>query len=148
MIRINTKGSVMISGKDKIAKILSHMSTQDSKEILESISMKNNQLADEIKELMFTFDDILDLSVNDMQILHKKIQTNDLLLAVKDSSDEIKDKLFSGVSNRKKTIFVEEFELIGKVKRSDIEAARQRIMDTIREMVEQGEISLDDEWVE
>ena len=138
----------MISGKDKIAEILSHMNTQDSKQILESINTKNNQLAGEIKELMFIFDDILDFTINDMQLIHKKIQTNDLLLAAKGSSSELIDKLFSGVSQRKKTMLVEEFELIGQVKRSDVEEARQRIMNTIREMIETGEISLDDEWVE
>jgi flagellar motor switch protein FliG len=138
----------MVSGKDKIAEILSHMSTQDSKDILNSISKENNQLADDIKELMFTFDDVLDLSENDMQLLHKKIQTNDLLLATKGASDEIKDKLFSGISVRKKTMLIEELELAGKVKRSDVEDARQRIMNILREMIEQGEVSLDDEWIE
>lgn len=135
-------------GKEKIAKILSRMSSQDSKKILEYIASKNTQLSSEVRELMFTFEDILELTSKDMELLHKKIDTNDLLLSLKGTSDELKDKLFSGISTKKKMILTEEFELMGKVKKSDVEQARQRIMDTVREMMERGEISLDDEWVE
>jgi len=138
----------MIFGKEKIAKILSRMNIKDSKKILESIAVKNNQLADEIEKLMFTFEDIIDLSVKDIQLLHSKIKTDDLLLALKGTNDELREKLFSGVSNNRKTVLTQEFELMGKVKLVDVEKARQKIMDTIREMIELGEISLDDEWVE
>lgn len=135
-------------GKEKIAKILSNMKTKDSKQILGSISEKDTQLADEIRDLMITFEDIMELTEKEMQLLHKKIDSNDLLLAVKGASDELRDKLFSGLSERKKTILSEELELIGKVKLSDVEEARLRIVDVVREMIERGEISLDDEWVE
>jgi flagellar motor switch protein FliG len=138
----------VIFGKEKIAKILSRMKTQDSKKILESISTKNIQLSDEIRELMFTFEDIVDFTTKDMELLHKKIDTNDLLLALKGASDQLKEKLFSGISDRKKAILTEEFELMGKVKRSDVEEARQHIMDIVRKMIEDGEVSLDDEWIE
>lgn len=138
----------MIFGKEKIAKILSRMKTKDSKKILESITSKNSQLADEIRELMFTFEDIINFTTQDMQLLHKNIDTNDLLLAMKGVSDELKEKLLSGISSNKKNILTEELELLGKVKISDVEAARQRIMEIIREKIEKGEISLDDEWVE
>ncbi len=138
----------MMFGKEKIAKILSRMNSQDSKKILEYIASKNTQLSSEVRELMFTFEDILELTSKDMQLLHKKIDTNDLLLSLKGASDELKDKLFSGISTKKKMILTEEFELMGKVKKSDVEEARQRIMDIVRDMIERGEISLDDEWVE
>ncbi|WP_373069706.1 FliG C-terminal domain-containing protein [Sulfurimonas sp.] len=138
----------MIFGKEKIAKILSRMKTQDSKKILDTISTKNIQLSNEIRELMFTFEDIMDLTTKDMQLLHKKIDTNDLLLAMKGLSDELKEKLLSGISSNKKTLLLEDFELMGKVKLSDVESSRQKIMDVIREMIETGEISLDDEWIE
>lgn len=124
------------------------MSTQDSQKILETIASKNSQLADEIKELMFTFEDILDFTAKDMQLIHKNLDTNDLLLAMKGTSGELKDKLLSGISSKKKSNLLEDLELMGKVKRSEVDDARGRIMDTVRKMLETGEVSLDDEWVE
>ena len=135
-------------GKEKIAKILSRMKTQDSKKILETIATKDTQVASDIKELMFTFEDILEFTTKDMQLMHNKIDSADLLLAMKGVNEELKEKLLSGMSSRKKTILSGELELMGKVKLSDVEAARQRIMDIVREMLERGEVSLDDEWVE
>ena len=135
-------------GKEKIAKILSRMGSKDSKKILEDIASKNAQLSSEVRELMFTFEDILELTSKDMELLHKKIETEDVLLSMKGAGDDLKNKLLSGISNKKKTILSEELELMGKVKKSDVEQARQRIMDTLREMIDRGEISLDDDWVE
>ena len=137
----------MIHGKDKLAKILTRMDTQDSQQILSSITSQNNQLALGIKQLMFSFDEILQLHDADMQALHKRIQKEDLLLALKGASDEIKNKLFLGVSSRKKAMLIDELEFMGKVKKSDVLQARQRIMQTVYEMVQTGEISLDDEHI-
>jgi flagellar motor switch protein FliG len=138
----------MIHGKEKVAKILSRMNTQDSKKILETIALKNSQLADEIKELMFTFEDILEFTQKDMQLIHKNLDTNDLLLAMKGINDELKEQLLCGISSKKRSNLLEDLELLGKVRKSDVEDARQRILDTIRQMLESGEVSLDDEWVE
>jgi flagellar motor switch protein FliG len=138
----------MMHGKEKIAKILSHMRSKDSKVILSDIASKDDKLADEIEQMMFTFEDILEFSAKDIQLLHKNIDKNDLLLAMKGLSPQLTDKLLSGVSSNKKTTILEDLEQMGKVKLSEVESARLHIMDIIRKMIEAGEISLDDEWIE
>lgn len=138
----------MSFGKEKVAEILSHMKTDESKKILDTIQTENSELADEIRQMMFTFENILELCEKDMQQLHKRIDSKDLLLAMKGASDEIKEKLLSGISSNKKSMLIDDLEVMGKVKLSDVEESRQRIMDTVREMIEAGDISLDDEWVE
>lgn len=138
----------MVHGKEKIAKILSRMKAQDSRKILDTIQVKNSELADEIRDMMFSFEDIIELSEKDMQLLHKQIDSKDLLLSMKGADDEIKEKLLNGISSNKKSILLEDLEMMGKVKLSDVQDARQRIMDIVREMIEAGKISLDDEWVE
>lgn len=138
----------MIFGKEKVAKILSRLKTPDSKRILQTIALKNGKLADEIRELMFTFEDLVALSERDMQLLHAKIDKNDLLLSMKGATHELREHLLSGISTKKKTMLSEELELMGAVKRSDVEAARQRMTEMVRDMIESGEISLDDEWIE
>jgi flagellar motor switch protein FliG len=138
----------VIFGKEKVAKILSRLKTPDSKRILQTIALKNGKLADEIRELMFTFEDLVALSERDMQLLHAKIDKNDLLLSMKGATHELREHLLSGISTKKKTMLSEELELMGAVKRSDVEAARQRMTEMVRDMIESGEISLDDEWIE
>ena len=138
----------MIFGKEKIAKILSRLGMPDSGKVLETIAAQNGQLAEEIRELMFTFEDLSELTERDMLLLHKKIDQNDLLLAMKGAGDELKEKLLTGISSKKRVLLTEEMELMGKVRRSDVEAARRRITDLVYELIERGEISLDDEWIE
>lgn len=138
----------MILGKKKIANILSRLGIAEAKKILASIETKNAKLADEIRDLMFSFEDVLNLSEKDMNEVHQKIDKNDLLLAMKGASDELKEKLLTGMSSRRREMLIEELELMGKVKRKDVEAAQQRIADVVRKMIEIGEVSLDDEWVE
>ena len=138
----------MILGKNKLAKILSRMGIADAKKILASIKIENGKLADEIRELMFSFEDVLNLSEKEMEEVHQKIDKKDLLLAMKGASEELKEKLLTGMSAKRREMFTEDLELMGKVKRKDVEAAQQRIADVLREMIEKGELSLDDEWVE
>ena len=138
----------MILGKNKLAKILSRMGIADAKKILASIDTENGKLADEIRELMFSFEDVLNLSEKEMEEVHQKIDKNDLLLAMKGASEELKETLLTGMSAKRREMFREDLELMGKVKRKDVEAAQQRIADVLREMIEKGELSLDDEWVE
>ena len=138
----------MLWGKEKVAKILSRLGTSDAKKILESIAAQDASLADEIRELMFTFEDLPDLGESDMRRLHAKVDPNDLLLALKGSSREMQTKLLSGISAKKRQMINEELELMGRVKRSDVEAARRRLLDVVRKMIDNGELSLDDEWIE
>ncbi|MDX1295865.1 MAG: FliG C-terminal domain-containing protein [Sulfurimonadaceae bacterium] len=138
----------MIFGKEKIAKILSRLGMPDSGKVLDAIAAHNGQLAEEIRELMFSFEDLSELTERDMLLLHKKIDQNDLLLAMKGAGDELKEKLLTGISSKKRVLLTEEMELMGKVRRSDVEAARRRITDLVYELIERGEISLDDEWIE
>ncbi|MGM0533701.1 MAG: FliG C-terminal domain-containing protein [Campylobacterota bacterium] len=138
----------MPSDKEKVAQILNHMGTDDAKNLLNSIASNDDKLADDLKELMFTFDTLLKLGAEDIGKLHQKIDKNDLLLAMKGSSARHRKKLLEGLSARKKQLLSEEFELMGKVRRSDAETAKNRVIQTLRQMIEQGSISLDDEWVE
>ena len=124
------------------------MGIADAKKILASIKIENGKLADEIRELMFSFEDVLNISEKEMQEVHQKIDKNDLLLAMKGASEELKEKLLTGMSAKRREMFTEELELMGKVKRKDVEASQQRIVDVLREMIDKGELSLDDEWVE
>lgn len=128
--------------------MLSQMPQAELDRTLEGIAATDAKLAAEIKALMYTFDDLLDVDEKDMPKLHQKANQNDLLLAMKGAGAAITAKLLSGVSDRRKKMLLEEFKLLGKVKRSDVDAAKGRIAETLRRLVESGEISLDEQWVE
>ncbi len=135
-------------GIKKVAKILSRLGMGDAKDILEDIEAKDKKLAQRIRELMFGFEDLLTLNEKELLVLHQKIDKKELLLALKGASTELKEKFLAGMSSRQRELFLEELELMGKVKRKDVEAAQQRIAELVRTMIENGEISPGDAWIE
>jgi len=138
----------MAGGKEKIAKILSRLSSKEAQKILEYIKNKNIKLADDIEKMMFTFDDIIQLTEKDMRLLHGRIDISDVALVLKSVPEDIETKLLSGISENKKKTILQERSFLGKVKVKDIDSAKNRIAETIRSMIENGEITLSEEWIE
>lgn len=138
----------MITGKEKIAKILSRLASKEAKKVLAYIAEKNSRLSAQIEELMFGFEDVTMLSDKEMQLLHQKIDTHDLVLALKGLDESQTEALLRGLSAKRKELVLSELELTGAVKLKEVEAARQRIADAAREMIEKGEITPGEEWIE
>lgn len=138
----------MIPGKEKIAKILSRLASKEAKKVLAYIAKKNSRLSSDIEELMFEFEDVIMFSQKEMQLLHQKIDTDDLVLALKGLDESQREALLRGLSAKRQAMILSELELTGAVKLKEVEAARQRIADTAREMIEKGEIAPGEEWIE
>jgi flagellar motor switch protein FliG len=134
-------GDLSVSGGAKaMAEVLNLIDTTAEKNILQSLEAENPDLAAEIKNMMFVFDDITLLDDRSVQRLLKEVETKDLSLALKAASDEVKNKIFSNVSERVTTMIREEMEFMGPTRLSDVEAAQTRVVDAVRRLEEEGQI--------
>lgn len=135
------QGEVSVSGGAKqIAEILNLMDAATEKRILQTVEAEDPELATEIKNLMFVFEDIVLLDDRSIQRVLKEVQTRELSIALKAASDELKQKIFSNVSERVVAMIQEEMEFMGPMRLSDVEAAQQQIVESVRHLEEEGQI--------
>ncbi len=127
-------------GAKAIADILNLVETSSEKNILQTLEAENSELAAEIKNMMFIFEDLVLLDDRSVQRLLKEVETKDLSIALKATSDEVKSKIYSNVSERVSVMIKEEMEFMGPMRLSDVEAAQQRIVESIRRLEEEGQI--------
>ncbi len=127
-------------GAKAIADILNLVETSAEKNILQTLEAENAELAAEIKNMMFVFEDVVLLDDRSVQRLLKEVETKDLSIALKATSDEVRSKIYSNVSERVSVMIKEEMEFMGPMRLSDVEAAQQRIVESIRRLEEEGQI--------
>ncbi|WP_333652378.1 flagellar motor switch protein FliG [Dissulfurispira sp.] len=129
-----------IGGIKTVAEIMNQMDRASEDLILKNIEEKDQILADEIRKLMFTFDDLIHIDDRGIQMVLKEITTDDLALALKMASDELKAKIFKNMSQRAVQILKEEMEAKGAVRVSDVEKAQMNIVRVARKLEEEGKI--------
>jgi flagellar motor switch protein FliG len=127
-------------GIKMVADIMNLVDRSAEKHILEGLVQRNSELAMNIKNLMFVFEDILLLDDRSVVRVLREVQTRDLSLALKAASEEVKAKIFRNVSQRVATMINEEMEFMGPVRLREVEEAQQRIAEIIRSLEEAGEI--------
>jgi flagellar motor switch protein FliG len=127
-------------GLDSIVDILNLADRGTEKNILDELDTEDPELAEEIKQKMFVFEDITLLTDRDIQAVLRQIDTDDLALALKTASDEVSEKIFSNQSGRAAEMLKENIEYLGPVRISDVEEAQQKIVNEIRRLEETGEI--------
>lgn len=128
------------SGVKILADILNVADRSTEKEVLGAISDESPEVANQVKQLLFVFDDILKLDDRAVQRVLREVDTNDLALALKASDEEIKKKILDNVSERAAEMIQEEIEYMGPKRLSEVEAAQLRIIEVIRSLEEANEI--------
>jgi flagellar motor switch protein FliG len=129
-----------IGGIRTVAEILNQLDRASEDLILKNIEEKDQILADEIRKLMFTFDDLIHVDARGIQMVMKEITTDDLALSLKMASDDLKVMIFKNMSQRASQILKEEIEAKGAVKVSDVEKAQMNIVRVARRLEEEGKI--------
>ncbi|MET3682133.1 flagellar motor switch protein FliG [Alkalibacillus flavidus] len=127
-------------GIESIVNILNSVDRTTERTILDDLEVQDPELAEEIKKRMFVFEDIVTLDNRAIQRIIRDTENEDLMLALKVASDEVKNMLFSNMSNRMSETMKEEIEFMGPVRLKDVEEAQTRIVGTIRRLEEMGEI--------
>jgi flagellar motor switch protein FliG len=129
-----------IGGIKTVAEILNQLDRASEDLILKNIEEKDQILADEIRKLMFTFDDLVIIDDRGIQMILKEITTDDLALSLKMASDDLKSKIFKNMSQRAVQILKEEIESKGAVRLSDVEKAQMNVVRVARRLEEEGKI--------
>ena len=131
-----------LGGPKTVATILNRTSVSMSKELIESLGQYDDEMTLEIKRLMFLFDDIVQLQDRDIQRIMKEVDRKDLALSLKIAEEKVREKVFGNMSERAADLLKEELQYMGPTKLKEVEAAQARIVDVIKMLEEQEEISI------
>ena len=139
---MKTAGSMATSvgGVEPVAEILNSVDKATETRILSSIEETNPDLAEQIRELMFTFEDMALIDAKQMQLVMKDVDQADMVLALKTASDAVKELIFGSMSSRAAEMVREDLENLGPAKLSDVEAAQQKIIKVVKKLEEAGTI--------
>lgn len=127
-------------GVETVAAMLNLADRSTEKTILEALEVEDPELVDQIRRLMFVFEDILLVNDKGIQSILKEIENDDLAMALKTATPELRDKIFRNMSERAAQLIKEEMEFMGPVRISDVEQAQQKIVDVARRLEDAGEI--------
>ena len=133
-------GGSKVGGIEPVAEMLNSVDKATETRILSTIEESNPDLAEQIRELMFTFEDLALIDSKQMQTVMKDVDQADMVLALKTSSDAIKELIFSSMSTRAAEMVRDDLENLGPVKVSDVETAQQKIIKVVKKLEEDGTI--------
>ena len=133
---------VEVGGTRAVADIFNRLGAKNSKATLANIEQVDEELATKIKEMMFTFEDMVSLDKMAITEVLKAVDKADLMLALKSSPEELKEKFFAAMSERAREAFEEEMQFLGAVKMKDVEAAQRRIVEEVNQLAESGTIQM------
>ena len=129
-----------LGGVEVAAAVMGSLDRTTETAILTTMDELDPDLAQEIRNLRFTFEDILKIDDNGIQMIMKEINQEDLLIALKTATDELKEKLFSNMSERAGLMLKEDLESLGPTKISDVEKAQKKIIAVCKKLEEDGKV--------
>lgn len=138
---LSTLGSIdtqQLGGIEPIADMLNLMDKNSEKNIMARVEEKDPELAEEIRKLMFVFEDVIYVDDRGIQELLKIVDNQKLVIALKTAPDDVKTKLFKNMSNRAATLLREDLEAMGPTKISDVEKAQQEIVQQLKDLEAKG----------
>ena len=138
---LSTLGSIdtqQLGGVEPIADMLNLMDKSSEKNIMSRVEEKDPELAEEIRKLMFVFEDLIFVDDKGIQTLLKEVDNGKLVIALKTAPEDVKTKLFKNMSNRAATMLLEDLEALGPTKLSDVEKAQSEIVNKAKELEGQG----------
>lgn len=130
----------VVGGVKSLVDVLNCVDRTTEKTILETLSEDNPELADEVKKLMFVFEDIVLLDDAAIQKVLREVDAKELAMALKGVNEEVQNRIYKNMSERAAAMLKEEMEFMGPVRLRSVEEAQQRIVGIIRRLEESGEI--------
>lgn len=135
-----TQSMEKAGGVPTVAEILNLADRATEKAIMEGLETEDPDLVEEIRRLMFVFEDVKMVDDKGIQAVLREVDNSELALALKTASEDLKNKIFGNMSERAASLIKEDMEFMGPVRVSDVEGAQQRIVDIVRRLEESGEI--------
>jgi len=129
-------------GVDSVAEIMNVIDRGTGRTIMENLAQDDPELVEDIRRLMFVFEDINKLADQDIAAILKNVESTQWALALKGASEELKEKVFKNMSKRAGKMLQEEIEYLGPQRASDVERVQQEIVDVIRKLEDAGEVTI------
>lgn len=127
-------------GVHALANILNRTDRATEKNVLDLLEIRNSEVAEGVREYMFVFEDIIKLDDKSLQRVLKELDFRDIALALKGTKEELKQKIFSNLSERAQFMLAEDIEYMGPVRAKDVQTVQGKIVATIRQLESDGEI--------
>jgi flagellar motor switch protein FliG len=137
----NVKSS-SVGGLKSAANILNFMESTVESTLIETVKEGDKELAEQIEDLMFVFDNLIDVDDRGIQALLREVTSDNLILALKGADETLKEKVFSNMSKRAAEMLRDDLEAKGPVRLSEVEASQKEILTVARRLADSGEISL------
>ena len=137
---VGTTESASLGGVQPVAEMLNVMDKNTEKAIMARIEEKDPILAEEIRKLMFVFEDIIKIDDKGIQTLLKEVPNDKLLLALKTANEEIRNKIFKNISQRAAQLLKDDLANLGPSRLSDVESAQIEIVNVARRLEAEGRI--------
>jgi flagellar motor switch protein FliG len=131
-----------VGGVKAAASIMNFMKGEDEQKIFKEVAKFSKNLMTDIQEAMFVFDNLIKSDDKSMQVIIRSVETEDLVLAMKGADEELKDKMFSCMSQRAAANISDEMDALGPVRLSEVQEAQKRIINTARRLSDEGSIVL------
>jgi flagellar motor switch protein FliG len=135
-----TSSTQKAGGVPRLAEILNMIDGTAAEQIIEEIEEDDPEMAEEIRQNMFIFDDIVLVDDRGLQKVLRSVESQELAVALKASTDEVKDKIFRNMSQRAAEILKEEMEVTGAVRIKDVTDAQQKVTKIVQDMERKGEL--------
>ncbi|RAX57441.1 flagellar motor switch protein FliG [Helicobacter monodelphidis] len=137
-----TSYKVEVGGTRAVAEVFNRLGQKAAKATIAYIEQIDEQLANEIKEMMFTFEDIEKLDNAAIREILKTVDKKELTLALKSAPEELKQKFISNMSQRAGEQFIEEMQFLGAVRVKDVEGSQRKVVEVVQALAEQGVIQI------
>ncbi|GAB6175218.1 flagellar motor switch protein FliG [Desulfobaculum senezii] len=142
LIAMGGKEGKKVGGVQAVAEILNAVDRATEEEVLSEIEEESSQMAEDIRNLMFVFEDIKGLDDRSIRELLKEVANEDLTKALKGATEELQEKFFGNLSERAATMIREDLEIMGPVRLSEVEGAQQNIVKIVRRLETEGRIMI------
>lgn len=134
--------SMEVGGIAYVAEIMNNVDRATEKYIFDELTARDQKLADLIKQKMFVFEDIVNLESKDIQEFVKQVDSKDLAVAIKGSTQEVAECIFSNISSRARENLQADIEYLHNIRMRDVDEAQQRIVGIIRRLEQEGAITI------
>ncbi|NJB69238.1 flagellar motor switch protein FliG [Desulfobaculum xiamenense] len=142
LIAMGGKEGKKVGGVQAVAEILNAVDRATEEEVLSEIEEESSQMAEDIRNLMFVFEDIRALDDRSIRELLKEVSNEDLTKALKGSTEDLQEKFFKNLSERAATMIREDLEIMGPVRLSEVESSQQNIVKIVRRLESEGRIMI------
>lgn len=131
-----------VGGMDKVVDLLGHLQNNLDADILENIEETDAEMAEELRKLMFTFENLISLDGRSLQMILREVNNDSLTMALKTASEEMREKIFANMSARAADMIRDDLEAMGPVRLSEVEAMQQSIVKIAMKLEEEGKLVL------